>query len=179
MNTWLKLAIGLAALVVLAIFVLQYLPSGEQAPPPPEKTYYDVIKEDDKRLRAEPNIKEVTVSKQPATSEVQQSLPIQPVQQEQAKTVDETKLVFKELTEDQQVEAERLIEWAITSRKAGRLPVINYRQTVDSCRQVMQQFPLSKYDFQARRILADIPQRYWDQYKITPQEVDLSKWPTK
>ena len=176
MNTWLKLAIGLAALVVLAIVVLQYLPSGATSPPPPQQTYYDVIKEDDKRLRAEPSIKEVTGSKQPAVSEGQQPVP---VQQDQTKPVVEKELVFKELTEDQQVEAERLIEWAITSRKAGRLPVINYRQTVDSCRQVMQQFPGSKYDFEARRILADIPQRYWDQYKITPEEVDLSKWPTK
>ena len=179
MNTWLKIAIGLAALVVLVIVVVQFLPSGEPTPHPPEKTYYDVIREDDKRLRAEPNIKEVTGSKWPVTGNVEQPATVQTAQQGQTQPAAEAKLKFKELTEEERVEAERLFEMAVASRKMGRLPVIPYGQMVSYCRQIIQRFPGSEFDFKARRMLADIPENYRDQYKITPQEIDLSKWPTQ
>ena len=168
MNTWLKIAIGLAAVVVLIIVVVQFLPSSEPAPQLPEKTYYDVIRDDDKRLRAEPNIKEVTASKQPTT--------VEPVKQDQTQPAAGAKLVFKELAEEEQIEAERLFEMAVASRKMGRLPVLTYGQMVIYCRQIIQRFPGSEFDFKARRILADIPESYRDQYKITPEEIDLSKW---
>jgi type IV secretory pathway VirB10-like protein len=169
MNIWFKIAIVIAVVVVLIVLVGKFLPSGQKSPPQPEKTYYDVIREDDKRLRAEPNIKDAIASKPPA--------PVQPAQQNEAQPVAEVKLKFNELSQEEQVDAERLFEMALTSRKMGRLPVITYGQMVDYCRQIIQRFPGSEFDFKARRMLADIPEQYRSQYKITPEEIDLSKWP--
>jgi type IV secretory pathway VirB10-like protein len=167
MNIWFKIAIVIAVVVVLIVLAGKFLPSGQKSPQQPEKTYYDVIKEDDKRLRAEPNIKDVTASKPPT--------PVQPAQQNETQPVAEVKLKFKELSEEEQVAAEQLFEMALTSRKMGRLPVITYGQMVDYCRQIIQRFPGSEFDFKARRMLADIPEQYRNQYKITPEEIDLSK----
>jgi hypothetical protein len=159
MNIWLKIAIVIAFVVILIILAGRLLPSNKQ-PQQPEKTFYDVIKEDDKRLRAEPNAKDVAGSKPQAE---------QPV--------DEAKLKFKELSEDEQAAASQLFEMAMTSRKIGRLPGLTYGQMVDYCRQIIQRFPGSEFDFKARRMLADIPEQYRSQYKITDEEIDLSKWP--
>jgi hypothetical protein len=143
MNIWFKIAIVIAVVAVLIVLVGKFLPSNK--PAEPEKTYYDVIKEDDKRLRAEPNI--------------------------------EAQLKFKKLEIEEEAAAQQLFEMALASRKMGRLPVLTYGQMVDYCRQIIQRFPGSEYDFKARRMLADIPEQYRDQYKITPEEIDLSKWP--
>jgi hypothetical protein len=47
---------------------------------------------------------------------------------------------------------------------------------VDACRQIMQKFPGSEFDYKARRMLADIPQRYRERYKITEEEIDLTRF---
>jgi hypothetical protein len=177
MNIWFKIAIVIAVVVVLIVLVGKFLPSGPKSPPQPEKTFYDVAKEDDKRLRAEPNIKDVTASKPPVASGVERPAPVQPAQRNETQPVAEAKLKFKELSEDEQVGAEELFEMAITSRKMGRLPMITYGQMVNYCRQIIQRFPGSEFDFKARRMLADIPEEYRSRYKITPEEIDLSKWP--
>jgi type IV secretory pathway VirB10-like protein len=177
MNIWFKIAIVIAVVVVLIVLVGKFLPSGPKSPPQPEKTFYDVAKEDDKRLRAEPNIKDVTASKPPVASGVERPAPVQPAQRNETQPVAEAKLKFKELSEDEQVGAEELFEMAITSRKMGRLPMITYGQMVNYCRQIIQRFPGSEFDFKARRMLADIPEQYRSQYKITAEEIDLSKWP--
>ncbi len=172
MNIWFKIAIVIAVVVVLIVLVGKFLPSGQKSPQQPEKTYYDVIKEDDKRLRAEPNIKDVAASKPPVVSGVEQ-----PVVSKVELPAVEVKLKFKELSEEDQVAAEQLFEMALASRKMGRLPMLTYGQMVDYCRQIIQRFPGSEFDFKARRMLADIPEEYRDRYKITPEEIDLSKWP--
>ena len=164
MNIWFKIAIVIAVVVVLIVLVGKFLPSCQKSPHQPEKTFYDVAKEDDARLRAEPTLKDTTK-------------PLTPAQQNETQPVAEVKLKFKELSEDEQVAAEQLFEMAITERKMGRLPVITYGQTVNYCRQIIQRFPGSEFDFKARRMLADIPEQYRSQYKITPEEIDLSKWP--
>ena len=175
MNIWFKIAIVIAVVVVLIVLVGKFLPSGRKSPQQPEKTYYDVIREDDKRLRAEPNIKDVAASKPPVAG------PPQRVEQPVVSKVEpppvEAKLKFKELSEEEQVAAEQLFEMALTSRKMGRLPMLTYGQMVNYCRQIIQRFPGSEFDFKARRMLADIPEQYRNQYKITPEEIDLSKWP--
>ncbi len=173
MNIWFKIAITIAVVVILVILAGRLLPSNK--PQQPEKTFYDVIKEDDKRLRAEPNIKETTGSKPPVAGQPQQVE--QPAVSKVEQPVDEAKLKFKELSEDEQAAAEQLFEMAMTSRKIGRLPGLAYGQMVDYCRQIIQRFPGSEFDFKAKRMLADIPKEYRSQYKITPEEIDLSKWP--
>lgn len=145
---------GTALAMLLIAFVI--IPVGCKKKTEPEKTYYDVIKEDDERLRAEPELKE-TVSEEKQTSE-------QPTKQ------------FRELTEAEDAEAQRLLEWAIQSRKMGRLPAISYKQTVDACRQIIKQFPDTEYEFKAKRILADIPEQYRSRYNITEDEIDLGNY---
>ncbi len=145
---------GTALAVLLIAFVI--VPVGCKKKTEPGKTFYDVVAEDDARLRAEPQPRE-TVIEEKQTSQ-------QPTQQ------------FRELTEEEQVEAERLLEWAIQSRKMGRLPAISYKQTIDACRQIVENFPDTEYEFKAKRILADIPEQYRRRYNITEDEIDLGNY---
>ena len=182
MNTWLKIAIGIVVVLVAIIVIAKFLPSNQ--PAQPEKTYYDVIKEDDARLRAEPNVKETRKS-----VPIGRVIPIAPVNQpgqsvtpQQIKpppTIDESQLVFKSLEIEEEVEAQKLFEMALASRKIGRLPILTYGNMVNYCREIIQRFPGSEYDFKARRMLADIPEEYRNQYKITADDIDLTKWPKK
>ena len=144
---------ALAVLLIASVFV----PLGCKKKTETEKTFYDVAAEDDARLRAEPKPKET-----------------QPT--ETAQTQEQPTMQFRELTEEEQVEAERLLEWAIQTRKMGRLPAISYKQTIDTCRQIIKQFPGTEYEFKAKRILADIPEQYRSRYNVTEEEIDLGNY---
>jgi type IV secretory pathway VirB10-like protein len=169
MNTfWLKIAVLAVVIVALIVLVNVFWPS-ESEPRPKPKTFYDVIEDDDRRLRAEPQPPEPTEIEQPAPSASQE----QPVAKQSAEP---PKPVFKELSEVEKVEAERLFEYAIQQRKIGRLPATGYKPMVDACRQIMQKFPASEFDYKARRMLADIPERYRQRYNITKEEIDLTRF---
>jgi type IV secretory pathway VirB10-like protein len=165
MNTfWLKVAAGAVAIVVIIIIVGAYLPKGGEKPQP-QKTVYDMWEKDDQRLRAEPQIKEPPTSpNQPAAQQQVQQLPT---------VVEPPKPQFKELTEEEKIEAERLYEMAITERKMGRLPVMTYKRMVDYCREIIRKWPESEYAFKAKRLLADLPERFHQMYNITKEEIDL------
>ncbi len=161
MNTfWLKIA-GLAVLVMGVIILITVFTSGtDSEPKEPQKTVYDQWEEDDKRLRAEPQYKEP-----PATAPlVQQTTPVAPPKPE-----------FKKLSEIEDIQALRLFNLAIQERKMGRLPGIRlgYKKMVDHCREIIRRWPDSKYAFEAKRMLADIPERYHKMYNITKEEIDL------
>jgi len=161
MNTfWLKIA-GLAVLVMGVIILITVFTSGtDSEPKEPQKTVYDQWEEDDKRLRAEPQYKEPPAT----TPSVQQTRPVAPPKPE-----------FKKLSEIEDIQAQRLFEAAMTERKMGRLPGIRlgYKKMVDHCREIIRKWPESKYAFEAKRMLADIPQRYHKMYNITKEEIDL------
>lgn len=165
MNTfWLKVVGIVVAVVGVIILVNALLPKSE---PEPQKTVYDVWEKDDKRLRAEPLLNEPTTSpNQPMQPQEQQVTP-------QTATVEPPEPKFKELSEEEKIEAERLWEWVVTQRKMGRLPMMGYKQMVDTCREIIRRWPDSKYAFMARRALADIPERYREVYHITKEEIDL------
>jgi len=159
MNTfWLKIAGAAVVVVGVIILVKALLPKSE---PEPQKTVYDVWEKDDKRLRAEPQPKEP-----PPTTSV-----VQPRNNTQA--VEPPKPQFKELSEEEKVEAERLLEMALTERKMARLPGMTPKRMVDYCRQIIQKWPGSEYAFKAKRMLADIPERYREMYHITKEEINL------
>jgi type IV secretory pathway VirB10-like protein len=169
MNTfWLKIAVLAVVIVALIVLVSIYWPA-ESEPKPKPKTFYDVIEEDDRRLRAEPQPPEPSEMERPAPSEPQE----QPVAKQPAEP---PKPVFKELSEVEKIEAERLFEFAIQQRKIGRLPATGYKPMVDACREIMQKFPGSEFDYKARRMLADIPERYRQRYNITKEEIDLTRF---
>jgi len=159
MNTfWLKVA-GIAVAVVGVIILVNAFFLKAKPKPEPGKTVYDQWEEDDKRLRAQPQFN------QPAVG------PNQPTQP--PAVVEPPKPQFRELTEEEQIEAERLWEWVVTRRKMGRLPMMGYKEMVDKCREIIRRWPDSKYAFMAKRTLADIPERYHEMYHITKEEIDL------
>ncbi|HUU18367.1 MAG TPA: hypothetical protein VMW72_14550 [Sedimentisphaerales bacterium] len=161
MNTfWLKI-IGLAVVVVGVIFLISVFSSRtDSGPKEPQKTVYDQWEEDDKRLRAEPQYQEPPHT----TPSVQQTTPAAPPKPE-----------FKKLNEIEEIQAQRLFEAAMTERKMGRLPGVKlgYKNMVDHCREIIRRWPDSEYAFNAKRLLADIPERYHKMYNITKEEIDL------
>ncbi|MGA2070718.1 MAG: hypothetical protein ABSG97_05155 [Sedimentisphaerales bacterium] len=151
MNTvWLKIVAAVVAIVVVLV-LYNKIANHKSAPEQPQKMLSDTFREDDKRLRAEPNIVESNV---PAVAE---------------------RPKFRELTEEEDVGASQLFELAITSRKEGRLPGMHYGAMVQYCRQIIEKYPGSEYAYKAKRMLGDIPERDRERYHITPDELDLSK----
>lgn len=160
MNTWLRL-IGLIIAVVVGVVLMDKFLKYQPKPQEQQKTFYDVIKEDDKRLRADINVPQPEKAKLPVAT-----------QQPKAEQVQQQ---FEELTAEQQVEAERLFEMAITQRKMGRLPGVTYKQMVDYCREIIEKFPKSSYAAKARRMLADIPEQDRKLYNVTEEEINPPK----
>ena len=159
MNTsWLKLA-GLVVAVVLIVVLVgkykKYQPK-PQEPGEQPKTFYDVIKEDDARLRADINT--------PRPAKGQTSVAAEQVQQQD-----------EELTVEQKVDAERLFEMALAQRKIGRLPGMSYKLMVDYCREIIEKYPKSSYAAKARRMLADIPEKDRKAYNVTDEEINPPK----
>lgn len=174
MNTfWLKLAGG-AVLVVgiivgIGVFTSSDKPgrTPEPQPEPKQKTIYDQWDEDEKRLKAEPQFK------QPPVTQTQPSKQEQPLQQ--PTQVEPPKPQFKKLGMEDEIQAQRLLNYAIQERKMGRLPAVKlgYKKMLEHCRQIIQRWPESEYAFKAKRLIADIPERYHKMYNITPEEIDL------
>lgn len=160
MNTvWLKIAAAIVV-VVVAIVLFSKIANHKSEPVQPDKTVGDMWREDEKRLRAEPNL-----PVQPTTG--------QPVAGQQAPAAQQPK--FKELTEDEKAGAEQLFELAITQRKMGRLPGIHYGAMVQYCREIIERYPGSEYAYKAKRILADIPASERERYHITDDEINPDK----
>ena len=166
MNTfWLKIA-GLAIVVVVGIVLIGSL-TGDSEPKEPEKTIYDTWEEDDERLTAEPEFKESPDPVQPVEQPRQASPDTQPVAAEPPKPQ------FKQLSAEEDFEAQKLWTWVENQRKMGRLPVMGYGQMVKTCRDIIRRWPESKYAFFAKRALADLPERYQKMHNITEEETDL------
>jgi len=53
---------------------------------------------------------------------------------------------------------------------------VQYGLMQKACRQIEERWPDSSYAFQAKRMLEEISERYAANYKITPQELDISKF---
>jgi type IV secretory pathway VirB10-like protein len=163
MNTfWLKIA-GVVVLVAAVIVAIATF-TGKGKPEKPLKTIYDQWDEDEKELTAEPQLKESSTQQQPPQKKVVK--PAEPVKEP----------VFKELSPEEQVEAEQKWQWALNQRKMGRLPGMGYKNMVGACREIIQRWPESKYAFYAKRALADLPDRYRKMYKITDEETDLGSF---
>jgi hypothetical protein len=161
MNTfWLKLAAVVIAGAAIFIFMKKYSHTGNETKPQ-EKTFYDAVAEDEARLRAEPEYKS-TEEKQENTTELQKT----------KETAERDRPLFRELSENEDIEAQRLFEVAIKARSMGRLQT-GFKLMVDTCRQIIEKFPDSEYAFKAKRMLADMPERYRARYKITEEEIDL------
>ncbi len=143
---------GVFAVIVAALVVaVKFYPDKSSEPKEKPKTFYDVIQEDDKRLRADPA----------------------PVVPKAAATEEAIKAAPKKLSIEDEVQVERLFEMALMQRKMGRLPGMSFKQMVDYCREIIARYPDSSYAPKARAMLREIPQRYRRMYKITEEEMGL------
>ncbi len=193
MNTiWLKLAGGVVAIIVVLVVVGQFTgdksPSAPASAPEKDKTFYDMA-DRDKQFGKEP--KPVQETPQPvappttpgpnvATAPV--APPTQPAPQPARKYMlpsditQKTTMYFKPMNEDDDIAAQQLLPWATTARSLGRLPMVQYGPMVKASRDIMTRWPDSWYAFRAKQMLNEIYERYGENYKITEQEMDVSKF---
>jgi hypothetical protein len=152
-SVWLRIVAAVVAIVV--IFVIINKVSNKASKPVDDRTISDTFRDDDKRLRAEPNVVEPNAS-------VQQTTAAQPPK-------------FKEMTEDEKAGADQLFELAMAQRKMGRMPGVSYGAMVQYCRQILEKYPDTEYAYKAKRMLADIPASQRDRYHITDDEINPNK----
>ncbi|MHC4758801.1 MAG: hypothetical protein ACYTE8_09100, partial [Planctomycetota bacterium] len=140
---------------------VMYWPA-ESEPPERQKGFYDVVREDQQRLRADPN--ENTVKKLQ-----QQQVSRQQLRNQQQ--VENTQPVFKKLMPEEEVHAQQMLEYALSFRSMGRLPKVSYKPMIDVCREIIERYPDSEYAYKAKRILGDIPERDRRMFGVTEDEV--------
>ena len=170
MNTfWLKIA-GLAVVVVVVIILIGVFLPSESEPKAKPKTFYDQAEEDKKEFLAEPQAVKEQVQEQKRPAENQK--PAEPVQP----PVEPTQLYFRPLSEIDRIEAEKLLNVAVPGRSIGRLPWTGYKLMVDNCRRIIKKWPDSWYAYRAKQLLADMPMRFRERYKITQEELDVSEF---
>ncbi len=184
MNTfWLKTA-GLVIVIVGLIILVNIFWQPEEKPEQPQKTFYDKAEEDKQRFLTEPEavdsreeepVSEIIpqVSKQ---SQVAQNKTVTEGVQPAKEPPEPVELYFKELSEVEEIEAERLLNVAVPGRSIGRLPMTGFNLMVDTCRQIIQRWPDSWYAYRAKQLLADMPPRFQKRYGVTEEEVDLSRF---
>lgn len=179
MNTfWLKIA-ALAVVVVGLIILVNVFSSSEPEPEP--RTFWDEVEEDEKRLRAEPQVIKPPASEQEPMAEEEPAPQPAPASKRPTLVAKRPTLVvkrptgpqFRELSEIEGIDAERLFNVALQHRKIGRLPGTGFKVMVDCCRQILEKYPDSVYAFKAKRMLRDMPERFRARYKITEEEIDL------
>ena len=183
MNTfWLKLA-GLAVAVIVGMVILASVFSGPEAEAPAEprpKTFDDVVEHDKERFLSKPKPADSNEVSPPST--VQQPVDQQPprlTKKMLPKPPEPTgpiTLYFAELSEIDNIEAERLLNVAVPGRSIGRLPMTGFKLMVDNCREIIRRWPDSWYAYRAKQMLADMPERYQMRYKVTKEEMDLSRF---
>ncbi len=168
MNTiWLKIAaagvIVVAVLIVGSRFVSDK-PSVAPSPDEPDRprTVYDSFERDDR---------EFGVQDKPGEELAQEIAPA-----EEAPAAQDAQPTFEKLSIEEEVQAQRLHAMALEERKRSRLPMMTPKLMVDYCREIIQRWPTSEYAFQAKRMLADIPDRYRKMYDVTDQETDVSRF---
>ena len=189
MNTlWLKIASGVIGILIVIVIVTMLLPGGEKEPettqPPVEKqqptNFYDQANKDKEELTVKENYadnpeEQTQSSIEPNQSEnnaVAKPVEAQPVPLQQQPT--EVTIYVKQLNEAERTQAEEQLNWGVTSFSIGRLPATSYKASVDAARRIISRWPESIYSFNAKLMLAKIPERYQQQYKITPEELDTS-----
>ncbi len=56
---------------------------------------------------------------------------------------------------------------------AGRKPVLTSKKGVDFCRQIIREYPNTKYEQEARMLLRRVPEYERKRYNITDKEMGL------
>lgn len=192
-SIWMKIALGAVAAVVAVVVVGNFMsdePASQQTSEEEDKpkTIYDMA-ERDKQFAEQPKAVEVQPEAAPPTPPAEQPVPSpapQPVAPQPATPVSgvvlpssitrATTLYFKPMGEIEDIEAQRLMPVTTAARSIGRLPVTHFKLMVDGCRQILRRWPDSWYAFRAKQMLEEMPERFWRNYKVTEEELDISKF---
>jgi len=195
-SIWLKIA-GVAVVAIIVIVVVGRFTSdkpstGSSTPTESKqsekpKTFYDMAERDRQFAQAPQPAEPQPAEQRPpvATPPVPQppqppvQAPAQPAAGEvvlPSRITQPTTLYFKPLSEEDDIAAQQLLPWAATGRSIGRLPMMSYGPMVRACQQIEQRWPDSSYAFQAKRMLEEIYERHAAAFKITRQELDISKF---
>jgi hypothetical protein len=70
-------------------------------------------------------------------------------------------------------QAGKLLEYAKMFVSAGRKPVLTSKKGVELCRQIIREYPNSKYEQEARLLLRRVPEYERKRYNITDEEMGL------
>ena len=82
---------------------------------------------------------------------------------------------IEEIEELQQnLQAQKLYQWAETEFRIARKPLMSYKRCVDFCREIIQRWPDSAEAAKARVLLRKIPERHRQRYNITDEEMGIS-----
>jgi hypothetical protein len=156
-NFFIKILVGIIVVVIGFVIAIAFWPS-ESEPQQPQRGFYDVVRQDQQRLRAAPDPNTVKKLQQRAS-------------QQQVRPANKTKPVFKSLTPEEEMHAQQLLEYALSFRSMGRLPRVSYKPMIDVCRQIIDLYPDSEYAYKAKRILGDIPESQRSLYNVTEDEI--------
>ncbi len=176
MNTfWLKI-VGIAVAVVVVIIIVNAISSRpEPQPPPPEQGFSDQVRKDKEKFLSRPSPVDSNTQSVPTPPRKDANQPVTTVVQPPKQTVPVI-LYFVPLSEIDKIEAERLLNVAVPGRSIGRLPMTGFKLMVDNCRMTISRWPESWYAYRAKQMLADMPERFWERYKVTKEEVDVSMY---
>ena len=187
MNTfWLKIAGGALVLFIVLIVGARFLPSDDKPKqrPVPEPTVEQEPETKDIYQMAEEDKKKFSVPSEtaPLTEPVVTETPPTPPQQPEPSPAPQsppppTVIYVKPLGEIEKIQAERLLNAAIPGRTMGRMRV-GYNLMTQNCKQIINDYPDSLYAYQAKLVLADIPERYRRVYKLTDQLLDVRRFYT-
>jgi hypothetical protein len=194
-SIWMKIA-GVAVVAIVVIVVVGRFTSDKPASTsstPAEskqaegpKTFYDMADRDKQFAQApKPAEAEPAAEQQPpaVTPPQPPQPPAQASPQPPADNVvlpssitQRMNLYFKPLDEEEDIAAQELLPWVATGRSLGRLPMVQYGLMVKACRQAEERWPDSVYAFRAKQALEEIYERYAANYKITRQELDITRF---
>jgi hypothetical protein len=100
--------------------------------------------------------------------------PVTPAVQKSAQKARQPQTQYKELSEEDKIQAERLVTYAEDLfMKTGAKHVTTYKRGIELCRQVMKEYPGSEYADKARQLLRQVPENQRSKYGITDQELGL------
>ena len=175
MNTfWLKIA-GIAVAVLGVIILINVFSSTKPQPKPEEQGFSHQVEKDKEKFLSRPQPVDSNQQNVQTTQQKESNQPVSTIVQAPTQTEPVT-LYFVELSEIDDIEAERLLNVAVPGRSIGRLPMTGFKLMVDNCRQTIERWPESWYAYRAKQMLADMPQRFWPRYKVTQEEVDISMY---
>ena len=186
MNTfWIKIASGAIGVLIIIVVASMFMGGGENNPvqepaesnSPPITGFYGQANHDmenfsvpdDSSAEDQPEIT-VPQPNQPSATTVQ---PVPPQPQPTEITI-----YVKQLGEMDKIEAERELNYAVPSLSIARLPMTSYGPMLESARRIINRWPDSIYAYQARRMIAEVPERFRQQFHITSEEMDTSMFRT-